>query len=154
MKRRVALATAMLAACAGDPLPDQQVGEPGGDLAAPPPWPGRTGAPAPDLRAAPFQPGEAVILITDLVAPQGLAVDGMTVYYTDVVDAGQPQSVVLALAKSGGNPSPIAADDPHAARVAVDDLAVYWTDVAAGRVLRADKLGGATKVLVDRIAGP
>jgi len=60
-------------------------------------------------------------------APQGIAVDGAHVYWTD----SQSQSV-NEVPLAGGAPTTLAAKQVAPLAIAVDDTSVYWTTVAEG----------------------
>jgi hypothetical protein len=74
-----------------------------------------------------------VVLATDQ-SFGSIAVDATTVYWTTALDG-----TVMAVNKDGTNLRTVAGGLAYAAGVAVDDVAVYFTDQFGGRVLKVAK---------------
>jgi hypothetical protein len=75
-----------------------------------------------------------VVLATDIQSGSGIAIDATTVYWTTFGDG-----TVKAVGKDGSNLRIIASGLTTPAAVAVDDVAVYFTDQFGGRVLKVAK---------------
>jgi DNA-binding beta-propeller fold protein YncE len=64
-----------------------------------------------------------------------VAVDGTSVYWTNVAYGGLGQVVKVPL--SGGSPTTLVSDQSSPWGIAVDATSVYWTNQGSGQVMKA-----------------
>ncbi len=82
-----------------------------------------------------------VVLAAGQIAPRDLAVDDAFVYWTD---AG---GTVMKVAKSGGDPITLAANQDQSGFLALDGDFVYWTTTFGKTVMKVPKVGGVPQQL-------
>jgi hypothetical protein len=75
--------------------------------------------------------GTPTTLAADQVYPQGIAVDGTSVYWTTYGDG-----TVVKLPASGGTPFTVASGQNGPNSIAVSATSVYWTNYDDGTVAR------------------
>jgi hypothetical protein len=104
--------------------------------------PGKTGS---ENTAGPTEPSGKITLASQQAGPNGIAVGGGYVYWTNTV-GGQVSRVALA----GGKPTVLASGLQRPWGIAVDSTSVYWTtDAQNGLVMQLPLAGGRPKILAS-----
>jgi hypothetical protein len=108
-------------------------------------WIGPTG-----IRTATLAGAQATTLAAE-TCPEGLATDGVSVFFTDRCETAD---AVRAVPSAGGSPTSLAADTNGSGAIAIDDANVYWLNANGGRLMKVAKAGGAPRAIDSGFVDP
>jgi DNA-directed RNA polymerase subunit RPC12/RpoP len=91
--------------------------------------------------------GASRVMVSGLIQPVALAVDGDAIYWTDLGDA-RGHGTIKKATRSGGTKT-LLKGQPFPAGIAVDENNVYWVDSVEGAIRRMPKRGGPATVLAS-----
>jgi sugar lactone lactonase YvrE len=100
------------------------------------------------LRVPTTGAGAQSTLAPDQKGPRALALDAVSLYWTDSAPFyPSPTGLIMKVSKAGGMPVKIADAQGDPLGLAVDDTYVYWVNGDVGTIVRAPKDGGLSEVL-------
>jgi hypothetical protein len=91
------------------------------------------------VKRAPKAGGSIVTLATGQTLPEGIAVDGSSVYWVNSGTRDQPDGSIMKAPLAGGEPSVLASGQSGPYQIAVDGANVYWTCRGDGTVKKRRK---------------
>jgi hypothetical protein len=94
-------------------------------------------------------PQSSVWLATGLSAPEDIALDETTVYWTS-----PSANLIQSIDKNGGSVIPLASSLSRPRHLALDDAYVYWSDDLGGAIMRTLKDGSGTPEIVTPAITP
>jgi hypothetical protein len=105
--------------------------------------------------------GVPVVLADNQPHPRAIAVDATAIYWSNDgygIGADRIPGGLLRAARDGSHVTTLVTDDVSHRRgisaLAVDGSNVYWSETAAGRVVKMPKLGGAETVIAEGLIAP
>jgi len=96
------------------------------------------------LLKLPLDGGTADVIASGQPSPNGIAIAGGNIYWTNGVAAGTVMTVPLG----GGTARTLASGQSHPGSVAQDGDDVYWANYVGGQIVMAPLAGGAAITLV------
>jgi len=98
----------------------------------------------------------STVLANRIVAPQGIAVYGNRVYWTESSSPTEPTGAVYSVSTGGLSVQTIATEQANPSVIAVDSSGIYWTNRSEtdGAVMRASFLGGDGVAIAIDQSGP
>jgi hypothetical protein len=101
--------------------------------------------------------GPPEVIASGFAGPRAVASDGRWVFVVDVDSSAPgllPESAIVRVSASGGQPTVMARCKGEVAALALDEAHVYWADRFDGTVMAAPKTGGDPHVLATERALP